>query len=265
LNYKVYINYIMKKIFLIILVTALVAIGATWFFLSQPVDEPIVTSEAINEQVVTASPERDEDYFDEEELVEFTKDYISVLQRLYYINQDDSADADSVSGLIISMLIEAMKDRDNLEKLLLTTSDMKENKIMGAGVTGLVLDLSVRQLIDAHSDYIDFLRGVDEYTADIAEFQYQIAQFQSSTKTVYLSMAENTGLLPVTFFKLNDDPNVSGEWRVSKESRQEILDEIELRYADIFIETEKQYLETRTRDTTVFIVQQLQEVFENVE
>lgn len=255
----------MKKITLTILATAVVAIGATWLFFSQTEE---VTENKVpvgNEEVSVVVPEVDEDYFNEEELVEFTKSYIGVLQRLYYINQDDSADAETVSGLIIAMLTEAMKDRDNLEKLLYTTSQMKENKIMGAGVTGLVMDVSVRQLIDSHNNYISFLRGVDEYTADIAEFQYQIAQFQSSTKTVYLSMAENTALLPVTFFKLNDDPNVGGEWRVSKESRQEILDEIELRFSDIFVETEQQYQETKTRDTTVFIIQSFKEVFENVE
>lgn len=261
----------MKNIIIAVAVTAVLAIGGTFLFLQQENSksnsdtQEMVVANSDTLQAKAALETVDEDYFNEEELVDFTKQYINVLQRLYYINQDDSADADTVSGLIISMLTEAMKDRDNLQKLLYTTSEMKENKILGAGVTGLVLDTSVQQLIMAHEEYIKFLRGVDEYTADIAEFQYQIAQFQSSTKTIYLSMAEHTGIFPVTFFDLNDDPDTPGEWRISEESRQEILDEIDMRFTDIYAETELQYQETKTRDVTVFIVQQLQEVFEGVQ
>ena len=223
-----------------------------------------VPADGISTKTISGDSEEvaEEDYYNEAELVDFTKQYISVLQRLYYVNQDDSVDADTVTGLIISMLSEAMKDRDNLEKLLYTTSQMKESKILGADVTGLVMDVSVQQLISSHNEYIDFLRGVDEATADIAEFQYQIAQFQSSTKSTYLSMAENTGIFPMTFLDLNDDPNLSGTWRISKESKDEILDEIELRFGDIFIENDQQYLETQTRDVTVFIVQSLKDFIE---
>lgn len=252
----------MKNILLLVAIIVLIGGGVFWYFTTQE-DKVALESQDADQ----ATPERQEanndldyEYFDEEEMVAFTKDYLKVLQRLYFVNQDNSSDATTVSGLIMSMQTEAMQDRNELEKLLFTTEQMQETKIAGARVTALVLDASIRQLIAAHEEYINFLRGADEYS-EMSEFQYQMSLFQSSTKSIYLSMGENTQIFPVTFFELNDDPDIDGEWRISEESRQEIINEIELRFSDIFDETDQQYEATQTTDITVYIVGQLLEVF----
>jgi|GEM_PF-2543169 len=251
----------------IVLIPVLLLIFAVFFFSNETGKQSLVDVEQEAELVPQeeAVNEVDGGYFNEEEMVAFTKEYLFVLQRLYYINQDDSSDADTVTGLIVSMTSEALKDKSSLENLLSRTAIMQESKIRGADLTGLVLHVSIMQLIQAHEEYIQFLREVDETTADLAEFQYQIAKFQSSTKTAYLSLAENTAIFPLTFLQLNNDPDRPGEWRISLSSRQEILNEIDLRFSDIFIEAENQYSLTQTKDTTVFIVQELQEFFETVQ
>lgn len=250
----------MKKILALI---GLVVIGGGVFWYINYQDQeasPLTQTSEVNEDN-TQEDELDMSYFDEAEMVAFTKDYLAVLQRLYFVNLDNSSDdATTVSGLIMSMQTEAMQDRNELEKLLFTTEQMQQTQIAGARVTAMVLDTSIRQLIAAHEQYIAFLRGADEYS-EIAEFQYQMSLFQSTTKSVYLSLGENTQLFPVTFFELNDDPDSAGGWRISEESKQEIVDEIELRFSDIFNEADQQYLETQTTDITVYIVGQLLEVF----
>lgn len=221
------------------------------------------TSDSASKNSLASSEKStDSDYFNEDEIIDFTKSYIQVLQRLYYINQDDSFDGEDVSGLVMSMTTEALNDKNNLEKLLLTTNELKSSKIMAASVTGLVLDTSIRQLIVTHDEYIKFLRGVDELTIDLAEFQYQMALFQSGTKKAYMSMAENTAIFPIVYFKLSDDPNTPGTWRISDVSKKEILSEIDLRFADIFKEADAQHELTQTLDVTVYMVRALKDFIE---
>lgn len=254
----------MKQIILAVLGTAIIVGAGVWFFVTnqEVSNEPKEVEAEMVQKVDATNSQVDDDYFNEEELVEFTKSYIGVLQRLYYINQDDSGDADSITGLVVSMLTEAMKDRNNLQNVLYKTEEMQKSNILGASVTGLVVNVSVKQLIDAHNDYIAYLRGVDEMTVELAEFQYQIAQFQSSTKSAYLSMVENTGIFPLTFLKLNNDPDIPGEWRISEASRAEIVNEIDLRFGDIFVADAKKYEGQGMRDTTVYMVQSLRDFFE---
>ena len=221
---------------------------------------------ALDEQesgLVTTDNEVDRDYFNEEEFVEYTKTYIQVLQRLYYINQNNiSNDVDSVSGLIMGVTSEAMQDKNDLQKLLVTTEEMKQSKIFGASLVGLVIDTSIRQLILVHDDYIRYLRTVDDLTLDMSEFKYQMSLFQSGTKNAYMSMVESIQVFSVLFFDLNEDPDVIGEWRVSIENRREILNEIEMRFGDIYVESEELYKETQTTDATVFMVGSIQEFLE---
>lgn len=253
----------MKNILLIIVAVVLIGGGTFWYLSSGEQQLNTPENQTANQEVAALEQESElnMEYFDEEEMVSFTKDYLAVLQRLYFVNQDNSSnDATTVSGVIMSMLTEAMQDRNELEKLLFKTEQMQKTEIAGAKVTALVVDASIRQLIAAHEEYINFLRGADEFT-EMAEFQYQMSLFQSSTKSIYLSMGENTQIFQVTFFELNDDPEVAGGWRISEESKQEIVDEIELRFADIFAEADQQYLDTQSTDITVFIVGQLLEVF----
>lgn len=252
----------MKNIFLVISAIVLIG-GGLILYLTNQADEVVLENQNIDldaQENIEVSNDLDTAYFDEEEMVSFTKDYLRVLQRLYFINQDNSTDATTVSGLIISMQTEAMQDRNELEKLLLTTEEMQQTDIAGAKVTALVLDTSIRQLIEAHEEYINFLRSSDEYS-EMSEFQYQISLFQSSTKSIYLSMGEHAQIFPVTFFELNDESETAGEWRISEDSKQEIIDEIELRFSDILDEADQQYEETQSTDITVYLVGQLLEFF----
>ncbi len=204
----------------------------------------------------------DENYFNEEELVEATKTYLKVLQRMNYANFDNSKDADNVSGLIVSMTAEAMKDKNDLNNLIYQASTIKDSKILGVDVTGQVLEMALMQLVIAHDDLIQFLRTVDPINTDLSEFQYQMAQFQSATKSAYMSLAENTAIFPYTFLDLSEEEGVPATWRISDASRAELLAEIDLLFGDIFIQDDIQYEETQTRDTTVYMVRSLQEFLE---
>jgi type II secretory pathway pseudopilin PulG len=214
-----------------------------------------------NAELVNTNSDIDFNYFNEKELVDFTKTYIEVLQRLYYINQDDSGNSDNVTSLLMAITTEALKDKNNLERLLITTNEMRQSKIAGANVTAGIVDLTINKLITANEEYIKFLRGVDETTLDMAEFQYQVSLFQSNTKDAYMFMGENTAIFQVTFFKLSDNPDIPGVWRISDESRKELVDEIELRFGDIFKEADAMYEQTQTTDITVYLVRSLEDLF----
>lgn len=226
---------------------------------TEGLESPLLAEEP---QYVPKDNAMDYEYFNEAELVDFTKSYIEVLQRLYYINQDDSPDdAENTSALLIIMTTEALKDQNNLKRLLFTTNEMQDSKIVGASVTASVVGVTVESLIAANEEYIQFLRSVDESTLDIAEFQFQVALFQSSTKDAYMFMAEKTQLFQVTFFQLNDDPELAGEWRISDKSRQDLVNEIEMRFSDIYIEADGLYTVNQTRDVTVYLVRALEDLF----
>jgi hypothetical protein len=245
------------------MVVALVLILVAVVYFEQ---DGVVPNVSENSQVVAsttvAKEPFDENYFNEEEAVLATKTYIQILQRMNYINFDNSKDATEISGLIMSMTAEAMKDKADLDNLIFKAKEMKASKIMGVSVTGLSIETALMQLVIAHDDYIQFLRTVDEQTADLAEFQYQMAQFQSSTKSAYMAMAENATLFHYTLLDLSETEGVPAKWGISEASRKDLLNEIDLRFEDIFIQDDLQYKETQTRDVTVFLAKSLKEFLE---
>lgn len=250
-----------------LVVLLMVVSGALVYFITSNEQSPKAeqtpavsqTNSLVTEELVEKA---DEDYFNEREAVEATKLYLKILQRMNYANFDNSGDADSVSGLVMVMTSEAIKDRSDLNNLITLSSQMRESKIMGVSVTGLVVETTLMELVMAHDEYITFLRTVDPIYTDLSEFQYQMAQFQASTKSAYMSLAENTLIFPYTFVSFGGEEGVGNEWRISEASRAELLQEIDLLFGDIFIQDEIQYQETQTRDTTVFMVKSLKDFLE---
>jgi len=227
------------------------------------VDSNSGATEIVSEPEMTTEQMFEEDYFNEREAVDATKTYLRILQRMNYANFDNSGDADSVSGLVMAMTAEALKDKSDLNNLITQSSQMRESKIPGVRLTGLVVETTLMELVIAHDEYIAFLRTVDPIYTDLPEFQFQMAQFQSSTKSAYMSLAENTMIFPYTFISLGGEEGAGNEWRLSEASRAELLLEIDLLFGDIFIQDDLQYQETQTRDTTVFMVKALQEFLES--
>jgi hypothetical protein len=251
------------------LVVALVGVSGFLFFSSgedvqvSNIDSAPDTSAITPEPVAVNEQLPEEDYFNEREAVDATKTYLKILQRMNYANFDNSGDADSISGLVMVMTAEALKDKSDLNNLITQSSKMRESKITVVKLTGTVVETVLMELVIAHDDYISFLRTVDPVNTDLAEFQYQMAQFQASTKSAYMNLAENTLIYPYVFVSFGGEEGVGNDWRISEASRAELLLEIDLLFGDIFIQDDLQYQETQTRDTTVFMVKSLRDFLES--
>lgn len=225
-------------------------------------EEQKPTNSNVSETQSTGGKENFNNDIDEESLVRITKTYLDILRRLYYISLDNSpADAETVSGLIFGMMSEVLKDKADLESLQLRVNEMTSSKVDAINTTGLVVQVTIQQLLKSHTELAQYLRTVNENTADIAEFQYQMANFGSQNKQAYMGLAENTALYPVVFFNLSENDNTPGTWKLSEESKKEILTEIDRLFGSVFIEDEENYEKTQTRSAVVFIVKNLRGYF----
>lgn len=236
--------------------------GIINFFYNQGKDKSEADFSVAPETQTLESKDDFNNDIDEESLISITKTYLDILWRIYHITQDNSpTNPETATSMIIGMTTETLKDKADMESLLLKVNKMKTSNVDVISTTGLVIEMTLQQLIKSHTEWAQYLRTVNEDTVEIAEFQYQMASFNSQNKQAFMSLGENTALYPGVFFNLSEEENTPGTWKLSEESKNEILLEIDRLFADIFIEDEKNYEATQTHNVVVFIVKNLRGYF----
>lgn len=247
----------------VLTVVLLFGIGLVVFFVNKGAEQTESSTEISQQQGVPITEEADiaNEVIDEESLVQITKTYLDILFRLYYVTQDFSGEPDSVSALLIGMIGDAIKDKKDLEDLLYKVAQMKQYKSQVVSTTGLVLEVSIQELINAYTSWIAYLRTVDENSVEINEFQYQLANFHATNKQTFMKLYEGTSLYPFLFINLGEEGEADNTWNISEDSKTEIVSEIDRLFADVFVRDEKSYEETETRNVIVLIVKALREFF----
>lgn len=187
---------------------------------------------------------------------------LDVLMRLHYISVIDKQSGDP-NNVIVDELTESMNDLNKLEGLLYKTETISKSPNELISTTGKILNMSTILLTRSYNAWIEYLRGVDIYTADVAEFQYQLSLFQTSTHDTYLQLVEGASLLPmitVEFAKEEGEEN-----SINEELKNHFLAKIDQLFSDIFIENDKFYKETKNRYAIAILVSGYKDFFNKAE
>ncbi len=198
----------------------------------------------------------------EEEKIAVTKQLLSIYSRLYFVTQDNSDVANTEGEVISTWLLEVMNDRKMVERLILEVEgiDPKGNQIVET--TKLVLDTTLLSLKKSFLDFENYLRTVSEFNFDIAEFRYQGNLHQANNKEAFLMFMEGTAPYPYLFIEFAEEKDGDNKVVISESGRQELLDEIDRLFGDIFIEHEQWNKETGMNNTVVIVVQNLKDFIE---
>jgi len=174
------------------------------------------------------------------------------------VTQSDELEQLSDSTLL-STLNEIMEDRNDLERLIHKTRELvnQEHPIVNTTAIGLLTGLM--QLEQSHRAYRDYLRDVDANYEDLAEFQYQTAQFLSTNKEAFFTIVEGTSLYPYVFIEFATDEEELGQMRISEDTRVALVAEIDRLFADVFLEEDKWNEETGNRNAVLLIVRNYRE------
>lgn len=190
----------------------------------------------------------------EEEILNVTNDLLNIYYRLYYVTQSEEDDSTTESELIMSWMSETMRDKNEIEKLMARTESLTQHPNQVVATTAMALYVSLQQLYISHDNFITYLRGVDPYYSDLAEFQYQVSLFNTENKEAFLSFAEGVALYPYVFIEFGEDGQ-DNSIRISGETQNAIVAEIDRLFGDIFIENEKWHQETGNTNAVVMVVQ----------
>jgi hypothetical protein len=239
---------------LFIVCVSIIVILATLVFLSP-------TTPATDNQLTESNDEKSIDEMigtplTETELVSAVEDFLSIYQKLYYISLDESADAETATAIVSAFLSEAMSDNNKLDDLKTEVIPLTEKPNLMVSATAMSILGGINQIYNANNNFISYLRTVNPDRADIAEFQYQFSLLGTETKDAYLLMAEGASSMNLAFFEINSDgENVSGDVLIGVQSRQQLLDEIDRLFADIFEEHKAWSEQTGSTNAVVYIIE----------
>lgn len=194
----------------------------------------------------------------DDEIKSQLNDILLVLQGLHYLSVSDPLDEHTQTP-ILDILKEAMDDRNKVKNLVdkihpLTKSG---NKIIAT--TALAIGASNLELIKIYDSWVEYLRGVDQLNVNIAELQYQIALFGSSTHDVYLRLVENSSLLPMVAVDFSESESTQNQ--INQNIKSYFVARIDELFSDIFIENEKFYKETKNRYAIAILVQSYKDFY----
>lgn len=168
---------------------------------------------------------------------------LEVLMSIHYISLIDKT-AETPETLIMTELQESMNDLNKLKGLLYQTESLSNSKNEIISVSGKTLHVSILKLIDIYNAWIIYLRGVDINNLDIAEFQYQISLFGTSTHDVYLNLAKGVSLVPMVSVEFAKE---GGENVINQELKDHFLGKIDELFSDILIADDLSYKEKKIR------------------
>lgn len=233
-----------RKVFTI-LVGAAVIIGIAYIFNNPNQD---TDSRKTGEEFTPLSIAAAENKESIEDQLDSTLD---VLMRIHYVSLTDKQ-ASSPESVIVDELTESLNDLNKLKGLTYKTEELSKSSNEVIATTGLVLKVSVLSLIKTYETWTQYLRGFDINNADIAEFQYQLALFQSSTHDTYLSLVENATLLPMVVVEF---ANTEGEENsIDKELKEYFLAKIDEKFSDILVDNDTFYAKTKNRYAIAVLV-----------
>lgn len=247
----------MKKA-LVILAVILVA-GGAWLIFERQTE---IDSEET--EVVAATEDLSTEELREEELISAGFNYLNALFQLHFVTIDNALPSTTDNELIISWITEALNDKNKLERILITAEKFIESDNQIIEVTGLALATSIHQLIQSHSTFVEYLRSVNPQTIDLAEFQYQLALHGSSNKDAFATLIEGTALFPGIYYRFRDGESDLGAPRISEKGLNEVINELDRLFADIFIAEDKEYEETGNRNAVVLIVRNMREFLTDI-
>ncbi len=228
--------------------------GFAWYSMAST---PTVSAPQ-GQQVATSSSYAYGQELSEAEVLEATDEILALLDQLYFVTQDTSSsvEPDSTSVLIIQMTTESLVDKSTIDDLLPRAQKLADSDNEVISMVGMGLFVGLSNLTQAESDFVQFLRTVDPINPDLAEFQYQMAAFNSAQKEAFKLISMSAGQLPILFWDAPETENPTGpiSYRLSTEGRQHILAEIERLFADDIIEDERNHSLTGSTNAVIFIV-----------
>ncbi len=194
----------------------------------------------------------------DEEIKTQLEQTLLALMDLHYISVIDKTTTDP-NNVIVDELIESMNDFKKLQGVIDKTEDLPNSGNKVIATTGMSIRVSALLLQDAYSNWIEYLRDVDVVAGiDLAEFQYQVATFQSSTHDIYLRLVETAVLLPMVTVEFSEE----GEENIIKEDvKNYFLSTIQRLFGGILADNEKFYEETGSRYAVAVLIQGYKDFF----
>jgi len=233
---------------LLIVILVIIVLGVGSVFLNKSNNSADQIGSTIPAQTVSSN---DQEVVTDAEIRDEINDVLEILSIFHYISLTDKELTDP-NAVILDELQESMNDLNKLQGILGRTETLSKSKNEVISTTGLVLNVSASQLIESYNKWINYLRGVNPIDPDVAEFQYQLALFQSSTHDVYLKLVEGASLLPyvaVEFAKNDSEDN-----KVNDELKSYFLSRIDVIFKDILIDNDLFYQKTKNRYAVAILV-----------
>jgi len=171
-------------------------------------------------------------------------DTLDVLMRIHYVSTTDKP-LSGPDSVILDMLQESMNDLNKLKGLVYKTEILSKSQNEIIATTGLVLNVSVLELINAYSGWIEYLRKVDINNVGVSEFQYQLALFQTSTHDTYLKLVEGASLLPMITVQFAKEDG--GKNSIDEDLKNHFVSKIDDLFGDILIADDLFHKETNSR------------------
>ncbi|MEX2029298.1 MAG: hypothetical protein WD963_02340 [Candidatus Paceibacterota bacterium] len=248
-------NFLENNLSKVVLI-ALVILGG-YFLLNKNSDtkEPEVANVATEESSAPINS------LSEDEIKTQLDSTLDVLMRLHYVSVVDKTSTNPES-VIVDELTESMNDLNKLNGLVYKTETLSKSGNEIIATTGLVLNLSTIALIKSYDSWIQYLRGIDVNDGiDLAEFQYQLATFGTSTHDVYLTLIEGASLLPMITVEFATEEG--GENLVNENLKNHFLAKIDQLFGDIFIDNDAFYKETGNRYAVAVLVKGYKDFFQS--
>jgi len=222
-------------------------IGAIVFFL----DEKPTTQSLGQQEKVLPVPQV-------EDIETQVDDTLDVLMRIHYVSTIDKPPS-GPDSVILDQLQESMNDLNKLKGLVYKAETLSKSQNEIIATTGLVLHISVLELINAYSGWIEYLRKVDINNIDLAEFQYQLALFQTSTHDTYLKLVEGASLLPMITVQFAKEDG--GENSINGDLRNHFIAKIDELFGDILIADDLYHKETKNRYAVAVLIKNYKNFF----
>lgn len=244
-----------KKEFLVLGVVAIFFVGGLIWYLAMP---PVAVSEAEIVDVPQENALGRE--LSETELVTTVKEVLAILNELHFITQETtgSGEAESTSELIMDMTLESLSDKIRTDSLIPRARKLAESDNEVIQTVGLGMLANMTSLSKAETDLAAYLREVDPIYPDVSEFQYQLATYSASQKESFRMLALGSGQLPGLFWDFADAENPTGPipYKMSLESRKELLAEIDRLFADSIAQDRINHDLTGNTNVVIFIVRE---------
>lgn len=207
------------------------------------------------EEINTVEADSSFENFDMNETVDntlgITMQVLTALSNFYMASQKDIAYAQDNMFSITSNLMEQNRylkyGIDGLSDL--TTHKNELVNLIGKGMSTGAMELSI-----ANGELLNIIKTIDETGAD--DFSYQLAEYATKQKEGYRTIYISAGQIGYLLFRPAETDNPTGAipYKISKQDRDDILEEIDSLFGDAFKEDEINYRKTQTHNAILSVV-----------